>query len=159
VSSHPGYRGALRPSAATVAEVLRQNGYATALFGKWHLVPDWEASPAGPFDRWPTHQGFDEFYGFLGGETDQYEPTLHHGTTPVRRPAGEPYHLSEDLASHAVDWIRLQRSLRPERPFFVYFAPRATHAPLQVPGPWIEPFRGRFGRGWDAERLAIFARQ
>ena len=159
VSSYPGYRGVLKPSAATVAEVLRQNGYATALFGKWHLVPDWEASPAGPFDRWPTHQGFDEFYGFLGGETDQYEPTLHHGTTPVRRPAGEPYHLSEDLASHAIDWIRLQRSLRPERPFFVYFAPGATHAPLQVPEQWIRRFRGRFDHGWDAEREASFARQ
>jgi arylsulfatase len=158
-SNHPGQRGVLRPSAATVAEVLRQHGYATAIFGKWHLVPDWEASPAGPFDRWPTGQGFDHFYGFLGGETDQYEPTLYQGTTPVRRPAREPYHLSEDLADRAIEWIRLQRSLRPERPFFVYFAPGATHAPVQVPREWSERFRGRFDRGWDALREESFARQ
>jgi arylsulfatase len=158
-SIYPGYRGVLAPSAATVAEVLRQNGYATALFGKWHLVPDWEASPAGPFDRWPTQQGFDEFYGFLGGETDQFEPTLHHGTTPVRRPEGDSYHLTEDLASRAIEWIRLQRSLRPERPFFAYLAPGATHAPLQVPDEWIRRFRGRFDGGWDALREASFARQ
>ena len=158
-SNHPGQRGVLRASAATVAEVLRQNGYATASFGKWHLTPDWEASPAGPFDRWPTGQGFDHFYGFLGGETDQYEPTLYQGTTPVRRPAREPYHLTEDLAEQAIAWMRLQRSLRPERPFFVYFAPGGTHAPIQVPHEWSERFRGRFDPGWDALREESFARQ
>jgi len=158
-SPQPGYEGVLRPSAATVAEILRQNGYATALFGKWHLTPDWESSPAGPFDRWPTRQGFDRFYGFLGGETDQYEPTLFEGTAPVARPARADYHLSEDLADQAIGWMREQHAIRPERPFFVYLAPGATHAPLQVPAPWIERFAGRFDAGWDALRGEILARQ
>ncbi|MBW2941343.1 arylsulfatase [Zhongshania aquimaris] len=158
-NSYPGYQGILNPAAATVAEVLRQNGYSTAAFGKWHLTPSWESSPTGPFDRWPTGAGFDKFYGFLGGETDQFEPTLYEGTTPVHRPVGDNYHLSEDLAEQAVGWMRLQQSIAPDKPFFVYFSPGATHAPHQAPPAWIEKYRGAFDTGWDAFRKTVFARQ
>jgi len=158
-NSYPGYRGVLNDETATVAEMLRQQGYNTAAFGKWHLVPDWEASPSGPFDHWPTGVGFEKFYGFLGGETDQFEPTLYEATTPVRRPAGERYHLTEDLAAQAVRWMHLQHAVTPEKPFFLYFAPGATHAPHQVPAQWIAPFRGKFDGGWDAMRETILNRQ
>ncbi|MFO7550344.1 MAG: arylsulfatase [Haliea sp.] len=158
-NAYPGYQGVLQPETATIAEILRNNGYSTALFGKWHLVPDWEASPIGPFERWPVGQGFEKFYGFLGGETDQFEPTLYEGTTAVRRPPGESYHLTEDLAEQAVRWMKLQNSLAPERPFFLYFAPGATHAPLQVPEPWISRYRGQFTQGWDRLREETFRRQ
>lgn len=158
-NAYPGYQGMLQPETATVAETLRDSGYSTALFGKWHLVPDWEASPIGPFDRWPVGQGFEKFYGFLGGETDQFEPTLYEGTTAVRRPPGENYHLTEDLAEQAVRWMKLQNSLAPERPFFLYFAPGATHAPLQVPQSWISRYRGQFTQGWDTLREETFQRQ
>ena len=156
---YPGRAGLLRPSAATIAEILRQHGYATSMWGKWHLVPDAEASPTGPFDRWPTGVGFETFYGFLGGETHQFEPTLFEGTRPVRRPDGPDYHVTEDLADRAIEWIRLQDSLRPEQPFLLYFAPGATHAPLHAPAEWIERFEGRFDQGWDRMREEIFARQ
>jgi len=155
----PGYQGRLQPQTATIAEVLRQNGYSTAAFGKWHLIPNDEASPIGPFDRWPVGLGFEKFYGFLGGETDQYEPTLYEGTAPVHRPAGGNYHLNEDLAEQAVRWMQLQKSLAPQRPFFLYFATGATHAPLQVPRPWIDRYQGQFEQGWDALREETFARQ
>jgi len=158
-SNHEGYRGVIPPTAATIAEILRQNGYSTAAFGKWHLTPEWEASPAGPFEHWPTGMGFEKFYGFLGGETHQFEPTLFEGTRPVRRPPGANYHLSEDLADQAVAWMQLQHSVTPERPFLVYFAPGATHAPIHAPKAWIDRFAGRFDRGWDALREEIFARQ
>ncbi|MBW2268132.1 MAG: arylsulfatase [Deltaproteobacteria bacterium] len=158
-TNQPGYRGVLRESAASVAELLRQRGYGTSMWGKWHLTPDWEASPSGPFDRWPTGVGFERFYGFLGGETHQFEPTLYEGTTPVRRPDVADYHVTEDIADRAVAWMRLQHSLRPDEPFFVYFAPGATHAPLHVPRPWIDRFAGQFDRGWDALREETFARQ
>jgi arylsulfatase A-like enzyme len=155
----PGYQGRLQPQTATIAEVLRQNGYSTAAFGKWHLIPNDEASPIGPFDRWPVGLGFEKFYGFLGGETDQYEPTLYEGTAPVHRPAGGNYHLNEDLAEQAVRWMQLQKSIAPQRPFFLYFATGATHAPLQVPRPWIDRYQGQFEQGWDALREETFARQ
>ncbi|MEV0974336.1 arylsulfatase [Microtetraspora glauca] len=158
-NGHPGYEGVLRPEAASVATVLRRNGYGTAAFGKWHLTPPWESTQVGPFDRWPTGQGFDTFYGFLGGETDQYDPTLYEGTTPVARPDVPGYHLTEDLVGRAVDWLRLRTSLAPGRPFFLYLAPGATHAPLQVPGAWSEKYRGRFGRGWDVLREETLERQ
>lgn len=157
--ARPGYEGVLKKETATIAEVLRQHGYSTAAFGKWHLTPAWEASPAGPFDRWPTGAGFEKFYGFLGGETDQFEPSLIEGTRPVFRPDGDNYHLTEDLANQAIRWIRMQQSLTPAKPFFVYFAPGATHAPLQVPPEWIERYKGSFDEGWDAMRERIFAQQ
>lgn len=157
--SRPGYRGMQAENAATVAELLRRGGYNTAAFGKWHQTADWEVSQSGPFDRWPTGLGFEKFYGFMGGESDQYEPALIEGTTPVMRPAGNDYHLTEDLADHAVKWMRMQHSLTPDKPFFLYFAPGATHAPLQVPKPWSDAYRGQFDDGWDAIRERILARQ
>ncbi len=158
-NSFPGYQGILRREAATVAELLRQRGYSTAAFGKWHLAPPWETSQSGPFDRWPTGLGFEHFYGFLGGETDQFEPTLYLGTSPVMRPAGEDYHLTEDLADQAISWMRRQQAVTPDRPFFLYFATGATHAPLQVPRSWIDRYRGRFAGGWDTLREETLARQ
>jgi len=154
-----GTAGALRRETGTIAEVLRLHGYGTAAFGKWHLTPDHEAGPTGPFDRWPTGVGFEHFYGFLGGETHQFEPTLFEGTRPVMRPPGDGYHVTADLADRAIDWVQLQRSLHPERPFFLYIAPGATHAPLHAPKEWIERYAGRFDAGWDALREATFERQ
>lgn len=156
---YPGWQGLLGNETATIAEVLVQNGYNTAAFGKWHLTPVSEASPLGPFDRWPTGLGFEKFYGFLGGETDQYEPTLIDGTIPVRRPPGEDYHLTEDLAEQAVGWMKFQKSLTPDKPFFLYFAPGAAHAPLQVQREWVAPYKGKFAQGWDSLREETFARQ
>ncbi|MCX2982950.1 arylsulfatase [Halieaceae bacterium IMCC14734] len=154
-----GRSGLLQSDTATIAEILRLNGYATGMFGKWHLTPDHEASPMGPFDRWPTQQGFETFYGFLGGETHQFEPTLFAGTQLVQRPAGDNYHVTSDLTERSIDWIKLQQSLRPEQPFFLYLAPGATHAPLHAPKAWIDKFAGQFDRGWDVAREKIFARQ
>jgi arylsulfatase len=158
-NSHSGYDGVLRDSTALVPRVLKDHGYSTACFGKWHLTPHWETSQVGPFDRWPTGRGFDTFYGFLGGETHQYEPTLYSGTTPVHRPDVEDYHLTEDLVDRSIDWIRMQHAVAPERPFFLYLAPGATHAPLHVPSEWSEKYRGRFAQGWDVVREEILARQ
>jgi len=158
-TTYPGYRGVLREDTATIARILGQNGYATSAWGKWHLVPDWEASQSGPFTRWPTGVGFDKFYGFLGGETDQYEPTLYDGTTPVVRERAPGYHLTEDLAEQAIAWMQMQRAVDPARPFFVYFAPGGTHAPLQPPAAWVERYRGKFDQGWDRLREETFARQ
>lgn len=159
----PGYTGSIPKSAALLPQVLQMNGYATAAFGKWHLIPESEDTLAGPFDQWPTHQGFDEFYGFLNGETDQWYPELTSGTQPVEMvaPAGRKadYTLNEDLANHAIHWIKQEKSLAPEKPFFVYMAPGATHAPLQAPRAWIEKFRGRFDMGWDKYREQVFERQ
>jgi len=155
----PGYNGFHAKDTATVATILRQNGYSTAAFGKWHQVPDWEASPVGPFDRWPTGEGFDTFYGFIGGETSQYDPVLVNGTTPVMRPAGNNYHLTEDLADRAVKWMNMQQSVAPDRPFLLYFSTGGAHAPLHVPRAWSDKYKGRFDAGWDEMRKAIFARQ
>lgn len=156
---HPGYNGVLREETATIARVLQLNGYATGCFGKWHLAPAWECSQAGPFDRWPTGVGFDHFYGFLGGETNQYEPSLYEGTAPVTPSTDPDYHVSEDLAARTIDWIRLQRAATPDRPFFAYLAPGATHAPLQVPLRWADKYAGRFDEGWDAIRERMLADQ
>ncbi|MCV7077220.1 arylsulfatase [Mycobacterium szulgai] len=159
-TGYDGYNSIIPKSAATVAETLRLNGYSTAAFGKWHNTPVWEVSPAGPFDRWPTGMGFEEFYGFMGGEAHQYNPGLYHGTTPIERPEGVAnYHLTTDLADRMIEWVRAQRSIAPDRPFFVYWAPGATHAPHQVAPEWSEPFRGQFDLGWDRLREEIFTRQ
>lgn len=155
----PGYHGIHARDAAGIAEVLRQNGYNTAMFGKWHQTADWEVSQSGPFDRWPTGMGFEKFYGFHGGETDQFEPTLIEGTTPVLRPAKPRYHLTEDLVDHSIQWVRNQHSLTPDKPFFLYFSAGATHAPLQAPKEWIDKYKGQFDQGWDAIREEILARQ
>lgn len=154
-----GRAGLLTPETATIAEILRQHGYATAAFGKWHLTPDHELSPGGPFDRWPTGVGFETFYGFLGGETHQFEPTLYEGTRPVSRPAGDNYHVTADLADRATEWVRRKHSLRPDQPFMMYIAPGATHAPLHAPKDWIERFAGDYDDGWDVARERAFERQ
>ena len=155
----PGYNGFQTRDTATIAEMLREQGYSTAAFGKWHQTPPWELSQSGPFDRWPTGVGFEQFYGFQGGETDQFEPTLYEGTTPIMRPAGKHYHLTEDLADRAITWMRSQKSVTPDKPFFLYFATGGIHAPIQVPAEWMEPYRGKFDEGWDALRLEIFEQQ
>ncbi|MDI1342843.1 MAG: sulfatase-like hydrolase/transferase, partial [Pseudolabrys sp.] len=162
-SDFPGYTGSIPKSAAFISEVLRANGYATAAIGKWHLIPNAETTQAGPFDHWPTHQGFDYFYGFIGGETDQWHPEITEGTRPetMAVPAGREhdYTLNENLADKAIAWIKSQKSSAPDRPFFIYYAPGATHAPLQAPKAWIEKFKGQFDMGWDKYRELVFARQ
>jgi len=156
----PGYDSVIPKSKATVAEVLRGNGYNTAWFGKNHITPMWETSPAGPFDRWPTGLGFERFYGFMGGESSQWEPSLLDQTTPINPHVGrEDYHLTEDLADQAISWIRSQKTSAPDKPFFVYFAPGATHCPHHAPPEWIEKFKGEFDQGWDVLRDEIHQRQ
>ncbi len=160
-TSAPGY-SSMRPNTITpLAEILRLNGYTTGQFGKCHEVPVWETSPAGPFDRWPTESGFEHFFGFIAGETNQWYPALHEGTTPVDAwgTPEEGYHLMPDLADKTIAWIRQQKALTPDQPFFAYFAPGATHAPHHVPGEWADKYKGAFADGWDALREATFARQ
>jgi len=163
-TAFPGYSGSIPKSAALVSEVLRQHGYSTSAWGKWHNTPDWETSISGPYDRWPTGLGFDHFYGFMGGETNQWAPTLYSDTTPVEFevPVGqkkEEYTLNVDLANKAIDWIRNQKSVTPDRPFFVYYAPGATHAPHHVPKSWIAKFKGKFDMGYDKYREIVFENQ
>jgi arylsulfatase A-like enzyme len=161
-TSAPGYNSIRPNTCAPLAETLKLNGYSTAQFGKCHEVPVWETSPLGPFDSWPTGGGgFEHFYGFIGGETNQYYPALYDGTTPIEpeKTPEEGYHLTEDLADRAISWIRQQKTLMPDKPFFVYFAPGATHAPHHVPPEWSEKYRGQFDDGWDALREETFARQ
>lgn len=157
----PGYTGRWPAETASVARVLRMNGYGTAAFGKWHNTRYDEISPSGPFDRWPTGLGFDHFYGFMGGETSQWEPQLYDGTTPVEPPSRpeQGYHLTTDMVDHAISWMTLQRALKPENPFFLYLAPGAAHAPLHVPKPWVDRFQGKFDMGWDAYRQEVIDRQ
>jgi arylsulfatase len=161
-TSAPG-NSSVRPNTkAPLAMTLKLNGYSTAQFGKCHEVPVWQTSPMGPFDAWPSGGGgFETFYGFIGGENNQWDPALYDGTTPVDPPATEEegYHLTEDLADRAVSWVRQQKALMPDRPFFVYFAPGATHAPHHVPREWIEKYAGRFDDGWDVQRERTFGRQ
>jgi len=159
----PGYSGIIPASAATFAEVLREYGYANAWFGKNHNVPDWETSIVGPFDRWADGLGFDYFYGFVGGDTDQFHPALVENKKRLEPPEtnedGSPYHLTTDLADHAIRMMRASKAVAPQRPFFVYFSTGATHAPHQVPEDWIDKFKGQFDDGWDAYREKTFARQ
>ena len=161
-TSAPGYNSVRPRSAAPIAEVLKLNGYSTAQIGKCHEVPAWQSSPVGPFDAWPTGGGgFEYFYGFIGGETNQFYPSLFEGTTPIEpdKSPDEGYHLTEDLADHAISWLRRQESLAADKPFFMYFAPGAAHAPHQVPAEWPEKYAGEFDDGWDALRERTFARQ
>jgi len=154
-----GYTSMIPRSCATIAEILKDNGYGTACFGKWHNAPMWELSPCGPFDHWPTSMGFEKFYGFVGGEMHQFQPTLYEGTTPVNPPAEPGYHLSADLADQAIRWMHAQKSTAPHKPFFVYWAPGATHTPHQAPREWVDRFKGQFDGGWDALREATWRRQ
>ena len=142
-----------------LAQILRLNGYNTAQFGKSHETPVWELTSSGPFDRWPTGQGFEKFYGFMGGEANNWAPSLYDGTTPVELKRDPNYHLSVDLADKAIQWVSAQQSLTPDRPFFIYFAPGATHAPHHVPKEWADKYKGKFDMGWDKLREQTFERQ
>ena len=158
----PGYSSVLPNTASPLARTLKLNGYATAQFGKCHEVPVWETSPAGPFDAWPTGGGgFEYFYGFIGGEAHQWYPTLYEGTNPVdvKKTPEEGYHFMEDMTDKAMVWIGQQKALIPDKPFFVYFAPGATHAPHHVPKEWADKYKGKFDGGWDKLREETFARQ
>jgi arylsulfatase len=155
----PGSTGQIPSTTAPVAETLRLNGYATGAFGKWHETAVWEASVAGPFDRWPTRQGFDKFYGFIGGETNQWAPFLYDGTAVVELPNDPNYHFMADMTDKARAWIKYQKALTPDKPSFVYFAPGATHAPHHVPKEWIAKWAGKFDQGWDRIRGETLARQ
>jgi arylsulfatase len=158
----PGYCSVLPNTMAPLAKTLKLNGYNTAQFGKCHEVPVWETSPVGPFNAWPTGGGgFEYFYGFIGGEANQWYPTLYEGTTPVepKKTPEEGYHLVEDMTDKTMNWIGQQRALAPDKPFFVYFAPGATHAPHHVPKEWADKYKGKFDQGWDKLREETFARQ
>jgi len=158
----PGYTSILPNTCSPIARTLKLNGYATAQFGKCHEVPVWETSPAGPFDAWPTGGGgFEYFYGFLGGEANQWYPSLYEGTTPieVKKTPEEGYHLMEDMTDKAINWIGQQKALIPDKPFFVYFVPGAVHAPHHVPKEWADKYKGKFDQGWDKLREEIFSRQ
>lgn len=157
-----GFQGntGIRPnSVAPLAEMLRLNGYSTAMFGKYHETPPWEASLAGPFDRWPTRSGFDKFYGFIGGETNQWAPAVYNGTIRIEVPEDENYHFTTDMTNQAINWVSAQQALTPDKPFYIYFATGATHAPHHAPKEYIEKYKGKFDQGWDKLREETFARQ
>ena len=158
-TAFPGQTGQRPNSVTPLAEMLRLNGYSTAAFGKSHETAAWEVSPSGPTDRWPTRSGFDKFYGFIGGETNQWAPLLYDGMNQVE-PSHDPnYNFMTDMTNHAIDWMQYQKSLTPDKPFFIYFAPGATHAPHHVPKEWIAKYKGKFDQGWDAVREETLARQ
>jgi len=161
-TGQPGYSSVLPNTMSPLAKTLKLNGYNTAQFGKCHEVPVWQSSPVGPFDQWPTGGGgFEYFYGFIGGEAHQWYPSLYEGTTPIEAPKSpeEGYHLMEDMTDKAIGWISQQKSLAPDKPFFAYFAPGATHAPHHVPKEWADKYKGKFDAGWDKLREETFARQ
>jgi arylsulfatase len=161
-TSAPGYSSVLPKNKAPLAMTLKLNGYSTSQFGKCHEVPVWQTSPMGPFDQWPTGGGgFEYFYGFIGGETNQYDPSIYEGTTPVEPPktAEEGYHFTEDMTDKAIAWVRQQKALMADKPFFIYFAPGACHAPHHVPKEWADKYKGKFDQGWDKLREEILARQ
>jgi arylsulfatase A-like enzyme len=160
-TSAPGYNSVRPNTCAPLAETMKLNGYSTAQFGKCHEVPVWQTSPMGPFHAWPTGSGFEYFYGFIGGEAHQYYPALYEGTIPIEpeKTPEEGYHLMSDMTDKAIKWIRQQKALMPDKPFFSYFAPGATHAPHHVTPEWADKYKGQFDDGWDALRERTFARQ
>ena len=155
----PGNTGQIPNSVAPLAEMLRLNGYSTGAFGKWHETAAWETSVSGPFDRWPTHQGFDKFYGFIGGETDQWYPLIYDGVIKVEPPKMKDYHFTVDMTNQAINWVKAQQSMTPDKPFFVYYATGAVHAPHHVPKEWADKYKGQFDEGWDAIRKETLERQ
>jgi len=158
-TAFPGNTG-IRPREITpLAQILRQNGFSTAAFGKYHETPPWEVSVSGPYDRWPTGSGFDKFYGFIGGETNQWAPAIYDGVTRVEPPATPGYHFTTDMTDKAIQWVSAQKSLTPDKPFYMYFAPGATHAPHHVPKEWPAKYKGEFAGGWDKLREETFERQ
>lgn len=158
-TAFPGQTGQRPNSVAPLAEMLRLNGYSTAAFGKSHETAAWEVSPSGPTDRWPTRSGFDKFYGFIGGETNQWAPLIYDGMNQVEPSTDPNYHFMTDMTNRAIAWMQYQKSLTPDKPFFIYFAPGATHAPHHVPKEWIAKYKGKFDQGWDALREETLARQ
>jgi arylsulfatase len=160
-TSAPGYSSIRPNTCAPLAEILTLNGYSTSQFGKCHEVPVWETSPMGPFRQWPTGSGFEYFYGFLGGETNQYYPAIYEGTKPIEadKTPEEGYHFTEDMTDKSIKWVRQQKSLMPDKPFFMYWAPGAAHAPHHVRPEWSDKYKGKFDQGWDKLREETFARQ
>jgi arylsulfatase len=161
-TSAPGYNSILPNTCSPIARTLKLNGYSTAQFGKCHEVPVWQTSPMGPFDAWPTGGGgFEYFYGFIGGETNQYYPAIYEGTTPIEpeKTPEQGYHFTQDMTDKAIKWVSQQKALMADKPFFIYFAPGATHAPHHVPPEWIDKYKGQFDQGWDVVREQTFARQ
>lgn len=158
-TAFPGNTGSTPSESAPIAKVLRYNGFSTAMFGKNHETAAWEVSPSGPTDRWPTRKGFDKFYGFFGGETNQWAPLIYDGMSPVEIPNDPDYNFMTDMTDKAIEWVSFQQALTPDKPFFLYFAPGATHAPHHVPKKWIEKYKGKFDQGWDKLREETLARQ
>ena len=154
-----GNQGRRPDNAKYYAEILRHNGYSTAAFGKWHETAPWETSVSGPFFRWPTNSGFDKFYGFIAGETNQWDPVIFDGVTKLEREDDPDYHFTTDMTNQAVSWVRFQQAVTPDKPFFIYYAPGAVHAPHHVPVEWRDKYKGRFADGWDALREETLARQ
>ncbi len=155
----PGNQGQRPDNAKYVAETLRQNGYSTAAFGKWHETAPWETSISGPYFRWPTNSGFDKFYGFIGGETNQWDPVVLDGVTKVEKKDDEDYHFTTDMTNEAIKWVKFQQAMTPDRPFMIYYATGAVHAPHHAPKEWIEKYKGKFDGGWDKLRKETLARQ
>jgi arylsulfatase len=158
-TAFPGNTGIRPKEITTLAEILRQNGYSTGAFGKYHETPPWEVSVSGPMDRWPTGSGFDKFYGFIGGETNQWAPALFDGVTRVEHKQSPDYHFTVDMTDQAINWFSAQQALTPDKPFYLYFATGATHAPHHAPKEWIAKYKGRFNGGWDKMREETFQRQ
>lgn len=154
-----GNQGIRPDDAKYFAETLRHNGYSTAAFGKWHETATWEVSVSGPFFRWPTNSGFDKFYGFIGGETNQWEPVIFDGVTRVPKKDDPDYHFTTDMTNEAIEWVKFQQAMTPDKPFFIYYATGATHAPHHAPKEWIEKYKGKFDSGWLKLREETFARQ
>ncbi len=158
-TSAPGYNSIRPNEAATVAEILKLNSYNTAAFGKMHQTPAWEISASGPFTRWPVGDGFEKFYGFLGGETNQWAPMVFDGTTRIDPPHTPGYNFMTDMTDQAIAWMRFQHTMTPDKPFFIYFAPGALHAPHHTPKEWRDKYKGKFDEGWDKYREQTLARQ
>src|SRR5918993_1080152 len=158
-TNFPGNNGVRPQSITPMAEVLRQNGFSTAAFGKYHETPPWEISVSGSLDRWPTHSGFDKFYGFIGGETNQWAPLVYDGVAQVEVPEDANYHFTTDMTNNAISWVSFQQALTPDKPFFIYFATGANHAPHHAPKEWIDKYKGKFDGGWDKLREETLAKQ
>jgi arylsulfatase A-like enzyme len=158
-TAFPGATGQLPDDVAPLAKMLQMNGWSTSAFGKWHETAVWEISPSGPMVRWPNQQGFDKFYGFMGGETNQWKPTIYDNQNPIEPPDEEGYHFMSDMTTQSINWMRFQQALTPDKPFFIYFTPGAVHAPHHVPKSYIKKYAGKFDEGWDVIRERIFNQQ
>ena len=158
-SDFDGYTGIIPKTSATIAETLHHYGYRSAAFGKWHNTPANQTTAMGPFDRWPTGHGFDYFYGFLAGETSQWEPRLYENLNPIEPPDSEKYHLTEDMVDKGLAWIKRHQAFSPDKPFLVYWAPGGAHGPHHIFPEWADRYKGKFDDGWDSYRERVFARQ